>query len=67
MVELSSAGTARSRRRGRSDRRRPDTSDVLLARNARVGSITDAKGALSRGGAYHFVRPSARISQIWRT
>jgi NADPH2:quinone reductase len=35
-----------------------DTSDVLLARNARVGSITDAKGALSRGGVYHFVRPS---------
>ncbi len=35
-----------------------DASDVLLAPNARVGSITDAQGAMSRGGVYHFVRPS---------
>ena len=36
-----------------------DRSDGLLAAGARVGSIADGQGALSRGGAYVFVRPSA--------
>ena len=35
-----------------------DTSDALLADGGRVGSITDAEGALRRGGVYVFVRPS---------
>lgn len=35
-----------------------DESDQLLREGARVGSITDAKGALARGGVYVFVRPS---------
>jgi len=35
-----------------------DDSDRLLTPGGRVGSITDAQGALSRGGVYVFVRPS---------
>ena len=35
-----------------------DTSDALLADGSRVASITDAEGALRRGGVYVFVRPS---------
>lgn len=45
-----------------------DTSDALLARDGRVGSIADAAGALQRGGVYVFVRPSiddlAEIAQL---
>lgn len=35
-----------------------DASDQLLVPGGRVGSITDAAGALRRGGVYVFVRPS---------
>lgn len=36
-----------------------DQSDGLLADAGRVGSIADGAGALARGGAYVFVRPSS--------
>lgn len=40
-------------------------SDALLAPGGRVGSIADGQGALERGGAYVFVRPSpAELTEL---
>jgi NADPH:quinone reductase-like Zn-dependent oxidoreductase len=36
-----------------------DRSDSIAKADARVGSIADGEGAMARGGAYVFVRPSA--------